>query len=340
MIVVRDSIKNSIKMQTLTLENADEVFSVVDNNRAYLRKWLPWVDGTDNAAVTKKVISTWEAGMESGTDYVFGIFKENRYIGNIGLHNMKKANNSGMIGYWLAEGEQGGGIITDCVRCLVDYGFNSLSLNRIYIHCAENNLKSRAVPERLGFALEGVFKDGECLYGQYFNLMVYGMLKRNWKHDFFACPNEHGISREEKAVKLFANGYNCAQAVLGAFCEKDGLDINTAFKLANGFGGGVRCGEICGAVSGAAMAIGLKCGFFIEKDFKQKGYCNKKTFEFMEKFKEENGSFICRDLLGIDIRCPDDHNTPVSKEAHKTVCPKLVACAVKILESMEFAPPV
>ena len=143
-------------------------------------------------------------------------------------------------------------------------------------------------------------------------------------------------AREERAVELFSKGYNCCQAVLGALCEETGLDLTTALKLANGFGGGLRCGEICGAVSGAVMAIGLKCGFYIEKDFNQKGYCNRKSYEFIEKFKEANGSALCRGLLGVDIRCPDDHNTPAAQEAHKTVCPKLVAAAVRILESMEF----
>ena len=144
------------------------------------------------------------------------------------------------------------------------------------------------------------------------------------------------MTREEKAVQYFANGYNCAQAVLGAFCEEAGLDRSTAFKLANGFGGGVRCGEVCGAVTGAVMAIGLQCGFHVEKDFAQKGYCNQKTFEFMEKFKEANSSVLCRDLLGVDIRHPEDHNAPAAQEAHKALCPKLVASAVRILESMEF----
>ncbi|MCL2084799.1 MAG: C-GCAxxG-C-C family protein [Oscillospiraceae bacterium] len=124
--------------------------------------------------------------------------------------------------------------------------------------------------------------------------------------------------------------------MLGAFCEDDGLDLKTAFMLANGFGGGVRCGEICGAVSGAVIAIGLKCGFHIEKDFKQKGYCNRKSYEFVEYFKESNGSMMCRDLLGVDIRCPDDHNKPNAQEAHKTICPRLVASAAVILENMEF----
>lgn len=142
--------------------------------------------------------------------------------------------------------------------------------------------------------------------------------------------------REEKAVELFANGYNCAQAVLGAFCEEAGLDLNTALKLSNGFGGGVRCGEICGAVSGAVMAIGLKCGFYTEDDFRQKDYCNKKSYEFIEKFKEANGSVLCRDLLGVDIHYPDDHSTPTAQEGHKSICPKMVASAVRVLESMEF----
>ena len=149
---------------------------------------------------------------------------------------------------------------------------------------------------------------------------------------------ERVMTREEKAVELFANGYNCAQAVLGVFCEEMGLDLATAFKLANGFGGGVRCGELCGAVSGAVMAIGLKCGFYVENDFKQKEYCNQKTFEFVEKFKEENNSVLCRDLLGVDIHCPDDHKNPVAQEAHKSICPKMVASAVRVLENDVFRP--
>jgi C_GCAxxG_C_C family probable redox protein len=144
------------------------------------------------------------------------------------------------------------------------------------------------------------------------------------------------MTREERAAELFASGYNCAQSVLGPFCEDDGLDLKTALKLSNGFGGGVRCGEICGAASGAVMAIGLKCGFYIENDFERKGYCNKKSHEFLEKFSGTNGSVLCRDLLGADIRRPDDHNAPAAQEAHKSICPKIVASAVRVLESMEF----
>lgn len=143
-------------------------------------------------------------------------------------------------------------------------------------------------------------------------------------------------SRDEKAAELFANGYNCAQAVLGAFCEEAGLDRGTALKLANGFGGGMRCGEICGAVSGAVMVIGLKCGFHIEKDLEQKAFCNAKTYEFIERFAKDNGSVLCRDLLGVDIRRPEDHGTPLSREAHQRICPNMIKAAVRLLERMAF----
>ena len=144
------------------------------------------------------------------------------------------------------------------------------------------------------------------------------------------------MSREDKAVELFSKGYNCAQSVLGVFCEGEGLDRNTALKLANGFGGGVRCGEVCGAISGAIMAIGLKYGYYDEGDIRQKACCNRISYEFMEKFIDANGSALCRELLGINIRHPDDHNAPAAKIMHKSICPKLVASAVMLLESTMF----
>ena len=142
--------------------------------------------------------------------------------------------------------------------------------------------------------------------------------------------------KEENARQLFANGYNCAQSVFASFCEEYGMDKNLALKIANGLGGGIRNGEVCGAVSGAVLAIGLKYGFYIERDIEQKNLCNAKAIEFVNKFKGENGSILCRDLLGIDIRAPEDFLTPEAKESVKKVCPEMVAAAVRALESMGF----
>ena len=142
--------------------------------------------------------------------------------------------------------------------------------------------------------------------------------------------------KQTAALEYFSNGYNCAQSVLAAFCEDCGFDTDAALRLASGFGGGMRCGEMCGAVTGGIMVVGLKCGFFIKGNFGQKGYCNQKTFEFIEKFREQNSSALCRDLLGSDIRSPEDLGRPEMQGLFKAVCPKMIENAVGILESMEF----
>ena len=172
-------VRENLVMRSLSKDDAPEVYSIIDNNRDYLRTWLPWVDGTDSPAVTERVILQWEENFDGGKDITLGIFENGEYIGNIGLHDINRYISSGMIGYWLAESGQGRGIMTDCVRVLTGYGFDSLDLNRIYIYCASGNKKSRAVPERLGFVREGILQDGECLYGTFHDLVVYGMVKRN-----------------------------------------------------------------------------------------------------------------------------------------------------------------
>jgi len=145
-------------------------------------------------------------------------------------------------------------------------------------------------------------------------------------------------TKVEKALENFSNGYNCAQSVLSAFCEENGLDLNTAFKLACGFGGGgMRYKQTCGAVSGAMMFIGLKCGHYKKGDAEQKKYCYKKIHEFIDKFKEKNKSTKCRELLGLEKNEKvEEKDQQQMKTIFTTVCSEYVKIAVQILESMEF----
>ena len=75
---------------------------------------------------------------------------------------------------------QGKGIVTRAARAVVDYSFNELGLNRVEIHCAEGNRKSRAIAERLGFRQEGVLRGSGLLYDRYVDMVIYGMLKEEW----------------------------------------------------------------------------------------------------------------------------------------------------------------
>jgi len=173
-------VRKNLELRTLVPGNADEVFEVIDRNREYLRPWLPWVDGTRSRYKTREVIESWKKKLKDKSEFIFGIFLGGNYIGNMGLHDINRDNSSSEIGYWLAADQQGKGIMTDCVRVLTDLGFDGLDLNRIHIRCASGNTKSRAIPERLGFVHEGTLQDDICLYGVYHDVLVFGMVKRNW----------------------------------------------------------------------------------------------------------------------------------------------------------------
>lgn len=140
----------------------------------------------------------------------------------------------------------------------------------------------------------------------------------------------------EYAVMLFKEGYNCSQAVLGAYCKELGMDFETAIKLASSFGGGMgRLREVCGAVSAMFMVAGLKFGYTDPKDKtgKQKHY---ELIQILsQNFKEKNGSIICRELLGLDIQ----HDSPVPEARtaeyyKKRPCIELVKCTAEIIDEV------
>jgi C_GCAxxG_C_C family probable redox protein len=112
--------------------------------------------------------------------------------------------------------------------------------------------------------------------------------------------NEELEKRVAQAVDNFMAGYGCCQSVVAAFADLYGLDDTLAKKIASGFGGGVgRLRMMCGAVSGIVMLVGLDCGQTEGSDREGKSACYKVVQELLAKSKEENGSLICAEILGI-----------------------------------------
>lgn len=143
---------------------------------------------------------------------------------------------------------------------------------------------------------------------------------------------EHGMIAE----RLFREGYNCAQAVLLAFCDETGLDEKTAAMLASSFGGGMgRLREVCGAVSGALMVLGLVQGYADPDDPDAKKAHYHRVQEFAERFREKNGSIICRELLsGVQTVGGSDPEQRTESYYKKRPCPALCRCAAEILDEM------
>lgn len=143
------------------------------------------------------------------------------------------------------------------------------------------------------------------------------------------------MSKGDIAKQNFMNGYNCSQAVLLAFCEDFGLEKETALKISEPFGGGMgRMREVCGTVTGMFMVIGLAMGNDNSKDNTTKKNVYKSVQELAEKFKEDNGSIICRELLGLQKANKESYvpSERTNEYYKKRPCPELCKYAADILE--------
>ena len=140
---------------------------------------------------------------------------------------------------------------------------------------------------------------------------------------------DHGT----KAAELFLSGYNCAQAVAVAFHKEMGLTESQAAKMASAFGGGMgRMREVCGAVSGMLMVLSQLYGYDTPGDDVSKRKLYTQVQELAGKFREKNGSIVCREILKNP---PSDPNpTPRTAEFYaKRPCAKMVMTAARLMEA-------
>lgn len=142
------------------------------------------------------------------------------------------------------------------------------------------------------------------------------------------------MNRKDEALRIHTCGYNCCQAVFGAFCEDLGLDLGLAYRISSGFGGGMRRGDVCGAVTGAIMVLGLQYGNFIAGDTESKAKIAAMTQEFNQRFEAMNGSLLCKELLGHNSSIEEERAIIVEQGLFETVCPKAIMDAVAILEEL------
>lgn len=172
-------VDDEILLRSVAHADAEELFRLVDVNRTYLREWLPWLDSNRSVDDTRTFIRESNERAKQGRGLVTLIIHSDELRGVAGFNWIDPINRSCEIGYWLTQDRQGRGIVTRCVRSLIEYAFRVLQLNRVTIPVAAGNLKSRAIPERLGFNQEEVRGEAEWLYDHYVDHVVYALLRRN-----------------------------------------------------------------------------------------------------------------------------------------------------------------
>lgn len=170
-------ITQTIVLLPTTLESVSDIYDAIVKNRSYLRTWLPFVDSTMDESYTRAYVQ----GVIDNEEVQYSIYDSDKFIGRIGFNHMDSINHKAEIGYWIIEEAQGKGIVTKSVKELLMQAFTDLKLNKIVIKAGIENTKSRNIPEKLGFTLEGIERDGELLVdNKYTDLAVYGLLKKEF----------------------------------------------------------------------------------------------------------------------------------------------------------------
>lgn len=164
----------------LEVRHAQELFDLINESRDSIRKWLDFPDKTIAVDDTKAFIRRSLSRFANNNGYWAGIWHHGQIAGSIGFLWIDWDAKRTEIGYWLGSEFEGNGLMTKACHAFIAHAFNELHLRKIEIGAATNNIKSRAIPERLGFTQEGIMRNYERLHDQYLDRVVYGLIKDEW----------------------------------------------------------------------------------------------------------------------------------------------------------------
>ncbi|MBK3493661.1 GNAT family N-acetyltransferase [Viridibacillus sp. YIM B01967] len=173
-------VDDDLKLKLLQEYDAAELFAVTKSSAVSLREWLPFIDSNESIADTQQFIRVSLKQFSNNDGFQAAIVFKEKIVGVIGFHQINWQNKSTSLGYWLSKDYEGLGIMTKSVRALINHAFLDLQLNRIEIRAAVENKRSRAIPERLGFTVEGISRQSEWLYDHYVDHTVYSILSEEW----------------------------------------------------------------------------------------------------------------------------------------------------------------
>jgi ribosomal-protein-serine acetyltransferase len=174
--VLRLDLPSGAHLRLLEEDDADELFALIDRNRAHLAPWMPWVPVTRSRDDSLAFIRTTRRQIGENDGLQTTIVVDGALAGMVGFHHVDWANRATTLGYWLAADRQGRGTMTEAVRALVDHAFGTWRLHRIELGAATGNARSRAVAERVGFREEGVRRASERHGDDWLDMVVYAML--------------------------------------------------------------------------------------------------------------------------------------------------------------------
>ncbi len=177
------NVKYEISLSYINVNDAEIIFNLVNENREYLREWLPWLDNTMSIKDTIKFINSCIIGYKNKDNLTFSIKYKNNIIGIISYNKIDYSSKEASIGYWISSKFEGKSIVSNSCRVLINYGFNELNLESIIISCALNNYKSQIIPKKLNFKEKIIVKNKEWLYDKFVDHIIFSINKNEWIND-------------------------------------------------------------------------------------------------------------------------------------------------------------
>lgn len=172
-------LSGSARLRSIEEADADELYALVEANRAHLSPWMPWA-ARQTREGTLEFIRTARRQLEAGEGFQLALAVDERLAGVFGYHDLDRENLRVAIGYWLAAEAQGSGLATEAVRALVDHAFADWRLHRVEIRAAVGNARSIAICDRLGFVEEGILREAQRFEDRYRDLVVHSILASDW----------------------------------------------------------------------------------------------------------------------------------------------------------------
>lgn len=174
-------VDDETELRSYRENDAEELFAQVMANFEHLRPFLHWVNEDYSLETAREFIIQNKIAADDKQREGLGIFRDGRLVGSVGFVRFDWIARSAEIGYWISKKFEGKGVITKSCKTLINYAFGDLEMNRIEIRCATENVRSRAIPEKLGFQLEGILRQSLWRHTRLYDVAVYGILAAEWR---------------------------------------------------------------------------------------------------------------------------------------------------------------
>ena len=174
------TIKGQLRMRMIEKRHSKEFYDLISENKDHFSRWLTWTKNVEEISDAAEFIQRYLDKFADSSGILVGLWHKDKLIGTILIREIDHTVRSAEIGFFIDEGYQGRGWVTLMCKAMIAYIFEDLDMNKVTVQCASGNDRSMAVPRRLNFKQEGIIRQSYDLYGNYVDMHIFGLLKKEY----------------------------------------------------------------------------------------------------------------------------------------------------------------